>query len=47
VRQALPGAKWTLGVPPPGSTMGMSDAVQIVIEAEFLGPWLASAEPGK
>ncbi len=26
------------GVPPPGSTMGVSDAVEIIIEAEFNGP---------
>jgi polyisoprenoid-binding protein YceI len=26
------------GIPPPGSTMGVSDAVEIVIEAEFNGP---------
>jgi polyisoprenoid-binding protein YceI len=28
------------GVPPEGTTMGVSDAVQIVIEAEFIGPEL-------
>lgn len=36
------------GVPPPGSTMGVSDAVEIAIEAEFTGPPLAqSAAPAK
>lgn len=30
------------GVPPPGSTMGVSDAVDVLIEAEFTGPaWTA------
>ncbi len=28
------------GVPPPGTTMGVSDEVQIIIEAEFSGPEL-------
>ena len=28
------------GVPPEGTTMGVSDAVQIIIEAEFTGPEL-------
>lgn len=31
------------GVPPPGSTMGVGDAVSIEIEAEFSGPPLADA----
>ncbi|MBL9095613.1 MAG: polyisoprenoid-binding protein [Alphaproteobacteria bacterium] len=31
------------GVPPPGSTMGVSDNVDFVIEAEFSGPPLANA----
>jgi polyisoprenoid-binding protein YceI len=31
------------GVPPPGSTMGVSDNVDIIIEAEFNGPPLAQA----
>lgn len=31
------------GVPPPGSTMGVSDNVDFVIEAEFSGPPLAAA----
>jgi polyisoprenoid-binding protein YceI len=35
------------GVPPPGSTMGVGDAVEIIIEAEFNGPPLASATPEK
>ncbi len=33
------------GVPPPGSTMGVSDNVDIAIEAEFNGPPLAAAAP--
>ena len=33
------------GVPPPGSTMGVSDAVEIIVEAEFNGPPLAQAKP--
>lgn len=33
------------GVPPPGSTMGVSDTVDIVIEAEFNGPPLAATAP--
>jgi polyisoprenoid-binding protein YceI len=35
------------GVPPPGSTMGVSDNVEIIIETEFNGPPLAPAAPGK
>ncbi|USQ94693.1 YceI family protein [Caulobacter sp. RL271] len=31
------------GVPAPGSTMGVSDEVQVAIEAEFSGPPLATA----
>ncbi len=31
------------GIPPPGTTMGVSDNVEIIIEAEFTGPPLASA----
>ena len=30
------------GIPAPGTTMGVSDAVEIIIEAEFSGPPLAS-----
>jgi len=30
------------GVPAPGSTMGVSDAVEIIIEAEFTGPPMAT-----
>lgn len=33
------------GVPAPGTTMGVSDAVEIMIEAEFSGPPLAKTEP--
>lgn len=31
------------GLPPPGSTMGVGDAVEIIIETEFTGPPLANA----
>lgn len=34
------------GVPPPGSTFGVSDNVDIILEAEFTGPPL-TAPPGK
>ena len=35
------------GVPAPGSTMGVSDAVDVQIEAEFSGPaWVAPAKAG-
>ena len=30
------------GVPPPGTKMGVSDAVEILIEAEFNGPKLTT-----
>jgi polyisoprenoid-binding protein YceI len=30
------------GVPPPGSTMGVGDDVEFIIEAEFIGPPLAA-----
>ncbi len=33
------------GVPPPGSTFGVSDNVDIIIEAEFTGPPLAAPAP--
>jgi polyisoprenoid-binding protein YceI len=33
------------GVPPPGSTMGVSDAVEVIVEAEFNGPPLTQAKP--
>jgi len=33
------------GVPEPGTNMGTSDAVQVVIESEFLGPAWAGAPP--
>jgi polyisoprenoid-binding protein YceI len=34
------------GVPQPGSTMGVGDVVQFVIEAEFSGPaWAGAAKP--
>jgi polyisoprenoid-binding protein YceI len=32
------------GIPPPGSTMGVSDQVSFVIETEFTGPPLAETE---
>jgi polyisoprenoid-binding protein YceI len=35
------------GIPAPGSTMGVSDAVEIILEAEFTGPPLATATPEK
>jgi polyisoprenoid-binding protein YceI len=31
------------GIPEPGSTMGVSDAVEVIVETEFSGPPLASA----
>ncbi len=31
------------GIPPPGTTMGVSDNVEIIIETEFTGPPLAKA----
>ncbi|GAM97549.1 yceI family protein [alpha proteobacterium U9-1i] len=33
------------GVPPEGSTMGVSDAVEVIIETEFNGPAWAGAAP--
>jgi polyisoprenoid-binding protein YceI len=33
------------GIPEPGSTMGVSDQVEIIIEAEFSGPPLATTTP--
>lgn len=33
------------GVPPPGSSMGVSDDVDVIIEAEFNGPPAAEAAP--
>ena len=33
------------GVPAPGSTMGVSDEVQVMIEAEFTGPPMAKTSP--
>ena len=33
------------GVPAPGTTMGVSDAVEVTIETEFSGPPLATAAP--
>lgn len=33
------------GIPAPGTKMGVSDAVEIIIEAEFSGPPLANATP--
>ena len=35
------------GVPAPGTTMGVSDDVEVIIEAEFSGPPLAAAPPAK
>ncbi|MBI1186991.1 MAG: polyisoprenoid-binding protein [Alphaproteobacteria bacterium] len=35
-----------VGIPPPGSTMGVGDAVEIIIETEFTGPaWAGEATP--
>jgi polyisoprenoid-binding protein YceI len=34
------------GVPKPGSTMGVSDAVEVIIESEWLGPPWKDAPPG-
>jgi polyisoprenoid-binding protein YceI len=36
----------TEGIPPPGTTMGVSDEVEVILEAEFLGPPLKSAPTG-
>jgi polyisoprenoid-binding protein YceI len=33
----------TEGIPPPGTTMGVSDEVEVILEAEFKGPPLKSA----
>jgi polyisoprenoid-binding protein YceI len=35
------------GIPAPGTTMGVSDAVEIIVEAEFSGPPAAGAAAGK
>jgi len=35
------------GIPPPGSKMGVSDAVEIIIETEFTGPPTPGLKPGK
>ena len=35
----------SLGIPEPGTTMGVGDAVDIIIEAEFSGPPLKDATP--
>lgn len=33
------------GVPPPGSTMGVGDNVEVIVEAEFTGPaWTAASQ---
>jgi len=34
------------GIPEPGSNMGVGDNVDVIIEAEFNGPPLASANKG-
>lgn len=36
----------SLGIPAPGSSMGVFDDVQFEIEAEFTGPAMATATPG-
>lgn len=33
----------TIGLPPPGSTMGVGDEIEVIIEAEFTGPPWAGA----
>ena len=33
------------GIPAPGTTMGVSDAVEVIVEAEFSGPPLRTAAP--
>lgn len=35
------------GIPAPGTTMGVGDNVEVVIEAEFSGPPFAGAPPGQ
>ncbi len=36
----------TIGLPPPGSTMGVGDEVEVIIEAEFTGPpWAGAPVP--
>ena len=35
------------GIPAPGTTMGVSDTVDVIIEAEFSGPPFAGARPGE
>jgi len=34
----------TYGIPQPGSSMGVGDNVEIIVEAEFSGPPLAQKE---
>jgi hypothetical protein len=34
----------TYGIPEPGSNMGVSDAVEVIIEAEFSGPAWAGGD---
>lgn len=36
----------TAGIPAPGTTMGVSDAVNVIVETEFSGPPLAAATEG-
>ncbi|WP_390594988.1 YceI family protein [Simiduia litorea] len=34
----------TMGIPAPGTTMGVGDKVEVIIEAEFTGPPLRAAQ---
>ena len=36
----------TYGIPAPGTTMGVSDAVNVIVETEFSGPPMAAATEG-
>ncbi len=37
----------TFGIPEPGTTLGVGDEVEVIIEAEFSGPPLADAAPAQ
>lgn len=37
----------TLGIPAPGTKMGVSDAVEVIVETEFSGPPLAAGSEGE
>jgi polyisoprenoid-binding protein YceI len=36
-----------VGIPPPGTSMGVSDMVDVIVETEFTGPPLTKARAGK